>query len=107
MRSGRKASPQIQLNSRFPALAALVPDAMAKIQSRVGALHQKTAPTELVEAMSIWSKAQAAFAAGNMAESVSSAKAAESKTRAAAVQLKVEFPPGLGPGPGPGPAPVP
>ncbi len=84
--TAKKNEAALKLGDEWSTLAAFVPDAMAKIQSRVGALHQKSAPAELMEAMSIWSKAQAAFAAGNMAEAVSSAKAAESKVRIAAAR---------------------
>jgi hypothetical protein len=46
----------------------------------------------LGEAASLWSKAQAAFAAGNLVEAVATAKDVKAKLTALAASLKLELP---------------
>ena len=44
------------------------------------------------DAMSLWSKAQAAFAAGNLDEAVNTAKDVKAKIEATAASLKLNLP---------------
>jgi hypothetical protein len=74
------------LNEQWTALAATVPDYMTAIRRRIELLGKKSsqrlaagidlgaANNRLDAAVSLWSKAQAAFATGNMSEAVSTAQ---------------------------------
>jgi len=93
------------LNDEWTGLAAAVPGDVAAVQSRVDLLSKKSskklaagidldaAKAGLSAAASLWSKAQAAFAAGNLQEAVSTAKDVKAKVEALAATLKVELPP--------------
>jgi hypothetical protein len=93
------------LNDVWTGLADTVPGAMTAVQNRVDALSMKSgkklaagvdmdaAKSGLAEAISLWSKAQAAFAAGNMNEAVSTAQSVKSKIEAAAGALKLSLAP--------------
>jgi hypothetical protein len=49
------------------------------------------AKSGLADATSLWSKAQAAFSAGNLEEAVSTAKDVKAKAEAAAAALKLDL----------------
>jgi hypothetical protein len=93
------------LNDDWTGLAAVVPNDVAAIQARIEQLSQKSnrklaasidvdgAKAGLVNAMSLWSKATAAFAAGNLDEAVSTAKAVKSELDPLAAALKITLAP--------------
>jgi hypothetical protein len=80
-----------------------VPGAIVAIQSRIDLLSKKSskkmaagidlaaAKSGLTDATSLWSKAQAAFAAGNLDEAVSIAKDVKAKVDALATSLKLDL----------------
>jgi hypothetical protein len=92
------------LNDEWAALAASLPADVIAIQSRIDLLSKKSskklaagidlgaAKSGLGDASSLWSKAQAAFAAGNLQEAVSTAKDVKAKTAALAASLKLDLP---------------
>jgi hypothetical protein len=89
------------LNDEWAALAGSLPGNVTAIQSRIDLLSKKSgkkpaagidlnaAKAGLSDAMSLWSKAQAAFASGNLDEAVNTAKAVKTKTDALAASLKL------------------
>lgn len=89
------------LNDDWAGLAAVVPDEQSAIQNRLDELSKmanKKQPSavdlnaskaSLSDAMSLWSKATAAFAAGNLDEAVATAKAVKGKLDPLAAALKV------------------
>jgi hypothetical protein len=89
------------LNGDWTGLAASVPGIVAAVQSRVDALSKKkkapagvdlaAAKSGLADVTSSWSKAQAAFSAGNLEEAVATAKDAKAKAEAAAAALKLDL----------------
>ena len=91
------------LNDKWTALAGSVPGSLAAVENRIDFLSKKTnrkaaagidvngAKTALGDAMSLWSKAQAAFAGGNMDEAVSTAQNVKSKVDAVAAVLKLDL----------------
>jgi hypothetical protein len=91
------------LNDKWTALAGSVPRYLTVIQNRIDFLGKKAnkkaaagidlegAKSALSDAMATWSKAQAAFATGNMEEAVKTAQDANSKTEAVASGLKVDL----------------
>jgi len=91
------------LNDKWTALAASVPGDMAAIQNRIDGLNKKAnkkaaaaldvegAKSALIDAMALWSKAQAAFAGGNLDEAVSTAQSVKSKVEAVAATLKLDL----------------
>jgi len=93
------------LNDEWTGLAASLPADVTAIQSRIDLLSKKSskkqaagidlaaAKTGLSDATSLWSKAQAAFAAGNMDEAVNTAKDVKGKLAALAASLKLDLPP--------------
>jgi hypothetical protein len=97
------------LNDSWSVLAASVPAESAAIQSRIDLLSKKSskkmaagidvnaAKAAEADASSLWSKAQAAFAAGNMDEAVSTAKNVKEKIDAVAASLKLDLPAGAPP----------
>ena len=92
------------LNDAWSALADSVPAELAAVQSRIDQLSKKSgkkmaagidldaAKGAEAGALSLWSKAQAAFAAGNLEEAVGTAKDVKAKIEAAAASLKLELP---------------
>jgi hypothetical protein len=92
------------LNGEWTDLAAKAPQLLAAVQSKVDALSKtkklpkdvdlNTAKSSLASANDMWSKAQAAFSAGNLEEAVTSAKdaAAKGQSAAAAIKLNVDAP---------------
>jgi hypothetical protein len=89
------------LNDDWTGLAAVLPDEQSAIQNRLQQLSQKPnkkqaagvdldgSKASLSDAMSLWSKATAAFAAGNLDEAVATAKAVKAKLDPLATALKV------------------
>ena len=92
------------LNEEWTRLAAALPTAVTAIQGRIDLLSKKSskkmaagidldaAKSGLGDATTLWSKAQAAFAAGNLDEAVGSAKDVKAKIQALATSLKLEMP---------------
>lgn len=92
------------LNDEWTGLAGSVPGAVTAIQSRIDFLGKKAnkkaaagidvdaAKTGVSDASSLWSKAQAAFAAGNLDEAVSTAKDVKAKIQSVAASLKLDLP---------------
>jgi hypothetical protein len=92
------------LNDEWTELAASVPGEVAAIQSRIDLLGKKSskkmaagidldaAKSGLAEAAGLWSKAQGAFASGNLDEAVSTAKDVQTKAAALAGSLKLDPP---------------
>jgi hypothetical protein len=92
------------LNDEWTGLAASLPGAVTALQSRIDFLGKKAnkkaaagidldaAKAGLTDTTSLWSKAQAAFAAGNLDEAVSTAKDVKAKITALAASLKVDLP---------------
>jgi hypothetical protein len=93
------------LNSDWTSLAASLPASVTTIQTRIDLLGKKAskklaagidlaaAKTGLTDATSLWSKAQAAFSAGNLEEAVNTAKDVKAKIEALAATLKVDLTP--------------
>jgi len=91
------------LNDEWTGLAAEVPGDITAIQSRWDLLSKKTskklaagidlnaAKASLDDLSSLWSKAQAAFATGNLDEAVMTAKAVKTKVDALATTLKLNL----------------
>jgi hypothetical protein len=97
------------LNSDWTSLAASLPASVTAIQSRIDLLGKKAgkklaagidlaaAKSGLTDATSLWSKAQAAFAAGNIEEAVNTAKDVKAKLESLAATLKVDLTPPAAP----------
>jgi hypothetical protein len=91
------------LNDRWTALAGSVPRYLSAIQNRIEYLAKKAnkkaaagidldgAKSALSDAMSLWSKAQAAFATGNLDEAVKTAQDVNSKVEPLASSLKLDL----------------
>jgi hypothetical protein len=91
------------LNDKWTALAGSVPGYMTAIQNRIDTLGKKSntkaaagmdldaARSGVSDASLLWSKAQAAFAAGNMEEAVNTAQSVRAKVEAVAGTLKLDL----------------
>lgn len=91
------------LNDQWTTLAGRVPAELTAIQNRVEYLAKKAnkkaaagidleaAKSALSDAMSLWSKAQAAFATGNLDEAVKTAQDVQSKVEPLASNLKLDL----------------
>jgi hypothetical protein len=91
------------LNDEWTSLASTLPGNANAIQSRIDFLTKKankklaggvdldSAKSSLSDATSLWSKAQAAFAGGNLDEAVTTGKSVETKLNALAASLKLDF----------------
>jgi hypothetical protein len=91
------------LNDKWTALAGSVPGYLTAIQNRIDFLAKKAnkkaaagidlegAKSAESDAMATWSKAQAAFATGNMDEAVNTAQNVKSKVEAVASGLKLDL----------------
>jgi hypothetical protein len=89
------------LNGDWTGLAASLPGVVSAVQSRVDMLSKSkkvpagidlaAAKSGLADATSLWSKAQAAFSAGNLEEAVNTAKDVKAKAEAAAAALKLDL----------------
>jgi hypothetical protein len=94
------------LGDSWSVLAASIPDEVAAVQNRIELLGKKSgkkmaagidldgAKAAEAEAGSLWSKAQAAYAAGNLEEAVSTAQAVKAKIDGVAASLKLSLPAG-------------
>ncbi len=92
-----------ELNDKWTALADSVPGYLTAIQNRVDYLAKKAnkraaagidlegAKAALGDAMSLWSKAQAAFASGNLDEAVNTAQDVKSKVLPLASRVKLDL----------------
>jgi hypothetical protein len=90
------------LSAQWPALAASLPGLVSSVTSHVAAMAKsKHAPAgvdvaaaqaAVADAGSLWSKAQAAFAAGNVEEAVNTANEVKAKAEAAAAAIKMKLP---------------
>jgi hypothetical protein len=99
----KKAELTQALGEEWSGLAARLPGYMTTIQSRIELLAKKSsrkmaagidldaARGSLSEDSSAWSKAQAAFATGNLGEAVTTAKSLESSLEGLASTLKIEL----------------
>jgi hypothetical protein len=100
--AAKKGETMKALNDQWTALAAALPAQVTAIQGRIDFLSKKTskkaaagidlgaAKSALSDAGALWSKAQAAFATGNLDEAVSTAKDVKSKLDALAASLKMD-----------------
>jgi hypothetical protein len=91
------------LNDQWTGLAGSLPADVIAIQNRIDLLSKKSskklaagidldaAKAGAGDASSLWSKAQAAFAAGNLDEAVSTAKDVKTKVEALAASLKLHL----------------
>jgi len=91
------------LNDKWTGLAGSVPGYMTAIQNRIDFLSKKAnkkaaagidldaAKAGLSDAMSLWSKAQAAFAGGNMEEAVATAQSVKVKAESVAAAVKLDL----------------
>jgi hypothetical protein len=91
------------LNDQWTMLAESVPGDVSAIQSRIDVLSRKSGKKQPAgidldaakagagDATALWSKAQAAFAAGNLDEAVSTAKDVKIKVEALATSLKMNL----------------
>jgi hypothetical protein len=92
------------LGDSWSVLAASVPAEVAAVQNRIdelGKISSNRMPAGIdlnaakgaeADAVALWSKAQAAFAAGNLDEAVSTAKNVKASIEAAAASLKLDLP---------------
>jgi len=99
----KKAELAQALSGQWTELAARLPGYLTTIQSRIEFLAKKSsrkmaagidldaARGSLSEDSSVWSKAQAAFATGNLGEAVTTAKSLESSLEGLASTLKIEL----------------
>jgi hypothetical protein len=91
------------LSDQWTVLAGTVPENVIAVQNRLDTLKKKSSKKQaagmdldaaklgLDEASSLWSKAQAAFAGGNMDEAVRTAQDVKSKVEAVAATLKLDL----------------
>jgi hypothetical protein len=91
------------LGEEWSGLAARLPEHMTTLQNRIEFLAKKSsrkmaagidldaARGSLSEASSVWSKAQAAFATGNLDEAVTTAKSLETSLEGLASTLKIDL----------------
>jgi hypothetical protein len=92
------------LNDDWTLLADSVPGNITAVRNRIDFLDKKAgkkatagidinaAKAGIADAASLWSKAQAAFAAGNMDEAVSTANRVKAKVEAVAASLQLDLP---------------
>jgi len=102
--AARKDEVLKSLNETWSALAATVPAEVTAVQNRIEELSKKpgrkmaagldlnAAKGAAGDATALWSKAQAAFATGNLDEAVSTAKDVKAKVEAVAAALKLDLP---------------
>jgi hypothetical protein len=101
--SAKKDQVMKALNDEWTSLAGVLPGNANAIQSRIDFLDKKAnkklaggvdldaAKSGLSDVTSLWSKAQAAFAAGNVDEAVTTARSVKTKLDALAASLKLDF----------------
>jgi hypothetical protein len=89
-------------SAEWTTLSASLPTVVAAVKGRVDALSRErrvaagidleSAKSGLAEATSLWDKAQAAAAAGNIEDAVDAARQTKEKAEAAAAALKLKLP---------------
>ncbi|MEA3160647.1 MAG: hypothetical protein QOD95_2195 [Gammaproteobacteria bacterium] len=91
------------LDDKWMVLAGTVPEYATAVQNRIDVLRKKSgkkaaagvdldaAKSSLDQATSLWSKAQAAFAGGNMDEAVRTAEDVKTRVEAVAATLKLDL----------------
>ncbi len=91
------------LDEQWTGLAGALPGYLAAVQTRIDQLSKKSgrkppagidlaaAKSGVDDAASLWSKAQAAFAAGNLDEAVATARQVKVRVAAAAASLKLDL----------------
>ena len=89
------------LSAQWPAMAAALPELVSSVTNRVASLAKSkhlpegvdlaAAKTSIADAASLWSKAQAAFAAGNIEEAMNTANDVKAKAEAAAAAIKMKL----------------
>ena len=99
--AAKKTEVMQTLNGEWTEVAGKLPAKLTAIQQRIEELSQRSnrkmaqdidlpaAKTAISEATSLWSKAQAAFASGNLDEAVSTAKEDRTKLGAIAESIKM------------------
>jgi len=102
--AARKAEITRQLDEQWSGLAAVLPEQITALQSRLDLLSQKSsnklaagidldaARGDLSNAASLWSKAQASFATGNLTEAIATGTTLESNLGVLAASLKMKLP---------------
>ena len=90
------------MGGEWTTMAASLPGLVSAVTSRVAVLSKSkhlpagvdlaAATSSSADATSLWSKAQAAFAAGNVEEAVTAAREVKAKAEAAAAALKMAVP---------------
>ncbi|HUX72761.1 MAG TPA: hypothetical protein VMV25_02550 [Steroidobacteraceae bacterium] len=102
--AAKKTEVMQALNESWSKYAGSLPDEVAAIQHRLEFLAERAnrkmargidlaaAKTGLADATSLWSKAQAAFATGNLDEAVGTAKKVEARVAKMAAQIKLKLP---------------
>ncbi len=88
------------LSAQWPAMAAALPGLVSSVTNRVASLAKSkhlpegvdlaAAKAGIADATSLWSKAQAAFAAGNIEEAMNTANEVKAKAEAAAAAIKMK-----------------
>jgi hypothetical protein len=101
--AARKAEVTRALEGQWSGLAARLPERLAMLQSRIDMLGQKSskklaagmdleaARDDLSRGASLWSKAQASFATGNLSEAVATGNTLEANLNVLAGTLKVDL----------------
>ena len=101
--AARKDELTTALNEQWSDLAAVLPGSMTVIQNRIDLLGKESsknlaagidldaARASLSSAASLWSKAQAAFATGNLTEAAATAKTVSSNLEGLASTLKMDL----------------
>jgi len=101
--AAKKAERMQALNEQWAGLAAVVPEYMWAIQSHIdqlgkgparkpaGGIDLDAARGSLSDAASLWSKGQAAFATGNLAEAVTTAQSLKTHLERLASTLRVDL----------------
>lgn len=89
------------MSAEWPGLAAAIPGLVAQVSARVAALGKSAHPAAGIDlaaaqsgsadATSSWSKAQAAFKAGDVETAVTSAREAKARAEAAAAAMKMKL----------------
>ncbi len=102
--AGKKDEILKALNEEWASLSGILPGELTAIQNRVDSLGKKSAKqmaagmdlaaakNGLADVGSLWSKAQGAFASGNMEEAVNTAKDVRARADSLATSLKLDLP---------------
>lgn len=97
----KKESVVKAMSAEWPGLAAAVPGLVTQVSARVAALAKSAHPAASIDlaaaksgsadATLAWTKAQAAFASGDVEAAVTSAREAKAKAEAAAAAMKMKL----------------